>query len=296
MAILANTTNSFTLPDLKLSHSFIDTIIPGYSIVSAVFQDLLGINIILFVTVTAVIYALRLSCKFLYDGGKIILTTYCMSQITFDDNDYEVYHPVSTWLSEHKVTEKACGLIASSLTDPIENQNGSMKYNRYHLASGSYWFWHHGRAFLLVRSIYPRDGRYRNDIEISISTFGWSTKPVKKFIESLQQIDRGSKSAMTTINTPALKNLRENSGYLWHRAFERPSRHIDTIAMDKAQKQATLGDIREYLDPETASWYSDRGIPRRRGYLLWVPPGQSILSTASSFAHGSCILFSRHVC
>jgi chaperone BCS1 len=45
-----------------------------------------------------------------------------------------------------------------------------------------------------------------------------------------------------------------------------------------------VDDIKDYLEPETQKWYSDRGIPYRRGYLLHGPPGtgKSSLSFAVS--------------
>jgi mitochondrial chaperone BCS1 len=31
--------------------------------------------------------------------------------------------------------------------------------------------------------------------------------------------------------------------------------------------------MKDYLHPYTRRWYSNRGIPYRRGYLLYGPPG-----------------------
>jgi chaperone BCS1 len=53
----------------------------------------------------------------------------------------------------------------------------------------------------------------------------------------------------------------------------RPPRPLSTVVLDEAQKQAFIEDIKEYLHPRTRRWYSNRGIPYRRGYLLHGPPG-----------------------
>jgi chaperone BCS1 len=59
----------------------------------------------------------------------------------------------------------------------------------------------------------------------------------------------------------------------WVRCMARPPRPLSTVVLDEAQKQAFIDDIKEYLHPRTRRWYSNRGIPYRRGYLLHGPPG-----------------------
>lgn len=53
-------------------------------------------------------------------------------------------------------------------------------------------------------------------------------------------------------------------------------RPLSTVVLHPQQKQTFVDDIKEYLHPRTRRWYSDRGIPYRRGYLLCGPPGTSL--------------------
>ncbi|KAE8378207.1 P-loop containing nucleoside triphosphate hydrolase protein [Aspergillus bertholletiae] len=53
----------------------------------------------------------------------------------------------------------------------------------------------------------------------------------------------------------------------------RSPRPLSTVILDQEQKDAFVDDIKEYLHPRTRRWYSNRGIPYRRGYLLHGPPG-----------------------
>ncbi|GKT92428.1 mitochondrial chaperone BCS1 [Colletotrichum tofieldiae] len=52
--------------------------------------------------------------------------------------------------------------------------------------------------------------------------------------------------------------------------------------MNKTLKQLLLQDIQSFLDPRARSWYARRGLPYRRGYLLYGRPGtgKSSLSMA----------------
>jgi hypothetical protein len=55
----------------------------------------------------------------------------------------------------------------------------------------------------------------------------------------------------------------------------RPKRPLKSIILDTGVKEAILEDALDFLDSK--EWYSERGIPFRRGYLLvshiyiWVP-------------------------
>ena len=56
------------------------------------------------------------------------------------------------------------------------------------------------------------------------------------------------------------------------------------VIMDEKEKRALLGDINSFLDPGARAWYSNRGIPYRRGYLLHGPPGTGKSSLSLSIA------------
>lgn len=68
----------------------------------------------------------------------------------------------------------------------------------------------------------------------------------------------------------------------WQRCLSRASRPLSTVILSEAKKKLLLEDIADYLSPATRRWYSNRGIPYRRGYLLCGPPGtgKSSLSLA----------------
>jgi len=59
----------------------------------------------------------------------------------------------------------------------------------------------------------------------------------------------------------------------WIEAIMRPSRSIDSVALETSKKQALVDDIAYYLTPECECFYANRGYPYRRGFLLYGPPG-----------------------
>lgn len=47
------------------------------------------------------------------------------------------------------------------------------------------------------------------------------------------------------------------------------------MILDQDKAERILKDIKEFV--ATPKWYSERGIPYRRGYLLYGPPGCGII-------------------
>jgi chaperone BCS1 len=71
------------------------------------------------------------------------------------------------------------------------------------------------------------------------------------------------------------------------------SRSLSSVILDESVKQRLLQDIRDYQQPSTQNWYSNRGIPYRRGYLLHGPPGTG--KSSFSFAVAGYFLLDIYI-
>lgn len=78
------------------------------------------------------------------------------------------------------------------------------------------------------------------------------------------------------------------------RPFGQPKRKrtIGSVILDKGIKNMILDDVKDFL--KSGQWYFDRGIPYRRGYLLFGPPGSGktsfIQALAGDLDYNICIL------
>lgn len=78
------------------------------------------------------------------------------------------------------------------------------------------------------------------------------------------------------------------------RPFGRPRRKraLNSVILDEGISEQLLNDTRDFL--ENSRWYYDRGIPYRRGYLLYGPPGSGkssfIQALAGELDYNICIL------
>ena len=70
----------------------------------------------------------------------------------------------------------------------------------------------------------------------------------------------------------------------------RRKRAVDSVVLEAGVAEALLGDMREFV--ANAGWYHARGVPYRRGYLLYGPPGCG----KSSFVHAAASHFDYSIC
>ncbi|KER20956.1 ATPase, AAA family [Opisthorchis viverrini] len=99
---------------------------------------------------------------------------------------------------------------------------------------------------------------------VTLTTFGRNTQ---LFIDLLEEA-REAAVARETGWTVVYKAL----GSDWRQfGYPRPRRPLDSVVLRKGVAEALVADVREFI--ENQAWYTERGIPYHRGYLLYGPPG-----------------------
>ncbi|KAH7915272.1 P-loop containing nucleoside triphosphate hydrolase protein [Hygrophoropsis aurantiaca] len=73
-----------------------------------------------------------------------------------------------------------------------------------------------------------------------------------------------------------------DSNNCWRQLAVRPKRPLQSIILDPGIQDLVVGDARDFL--ASKNWYSDRGIPFRRGYLLYGAPGSGKTSLIHAIA------------
>ncbi|EAQ93655.1 hypothetical protein CHGG_01890 [Chaetomium globosum CBS 148.51] len=62
----------------------------------------------------------------------------------------------------------------------------------------------------------------------------------------------------------------------------RLKRPLGSVVLDEGVKEGLVADVKEFLKAQ--QWYTDRGVPYRRGYLLYGPPGTGKTSFIQALA------------
>ena len=301
----ANSTASLT----QLPANILEAFIPGYSIISRFLLDVLGFDITIVVSVCLLIFGLFTSIKFLWHHAYSQFEDHFMSFVCINSDD-DLYEHVLEWLQGQKISKNSRTLMAKTSygnpwdsQDPGEDEelfdpNNLVNFSnwdskvppKYQPYFGRHRFFHRGRYFEFRRDIKPMmysgwgGSIFQEDETIRLTCIGRSTQPIKDLLRECRDsfLDKGK--ACTVVRRPAPKEHRNRGRTVWNKVATRPSRPMDTVVLDHAQKDRVLADINEYLHPSTPRWYANRGIPYRRGYLFQGPPGTGKSSLAWAIA------------
>jgi len=78
----------------------------------------------------------------------------------------------------------------------------------------------------------------------------------------------------------------------WQHTGDRLKRPLDSVILPKAIKQRVVSDMAIFL--ESSEWYADHGIPYKRNYLFYGPPGSGktslIQALVGEFDRNLCFL------
>ncbi|EAA08672.3 AGAP004266-PA [Anopheles gambiae str. PEST] len=120
---------------------------------------------------------------------------------------------------------------------------------------------------------------------VQLTAFGRDKNLYFKILEEARQLALKNTEGKTIMYTAM--------GSEW-RPFGHPRkrRPIGSVVLDEGVSERILRDCREFI--KNPQWYSDRGIPYRRGYLLHGPPGcgksSFITALAGEIEFGICLL------
>lgn len=300
-----NSTDPLSLTDLP--PNILETLIPGYSLISRYVYATFGFDPSLIVSVGLVALALMKGSSYLFAMLERAFRRCFMSSIYIDEHD-DLFQMVMAWLAESQQFGSRRSLRAKTQTgakaedgaDDIAgdalNENGIFDYTRWSARLpprfepyyGQNYMFHNGTLFFFKRS--QRQGNQRvqvtfngsaEDDLLQLDCIGRSTDPIKELLRTIKVWSLNRQRNTTTIRHPTPKD-RARFGGSWTKTSSRPSRPMETVILDAEQKSMIIRDMNEYLHPASARWYAARGIPYRRGYLFHGPPGTG--KTSLSFA------------
>ncbi|PSR77249.1 P-loop containing nucleoside triphosphate hydrolase protein [Coniella lustricola] len=193
-----------------------------------------------------------------------------------------------------QVRNDAFGYYARKSRERVDYETENRKPIQYLPTFGSTWFLHQGTIFV-VRCVMP-DGTDSSFFDSNVPSefssaplgyepliimcLGRSVDPIKRFLSTCQDFAKEQRDAYVTVRCSKSRFEEES----WETTILRPIRAIETVHFDENLKADLIADIRRYLDPATRQFYTNRGIPYRRGYLLHGPAGTGKTSLSLALA------------
>lgn len=203
---------------------------------------------------------------------------YCSISIRNTDQNYTTVVDFITKFCSQDKTSLQCTTKKVSRTrkDWIKEWNGvadkqipDMEYrpNRNTVSS----FMYKGRRFVLYRAkgSTVTTGYDRRPLEmetLTLTTFGRDNRALKELVTDALKTKVTTDSGKLSIFV-----LSSGWGGGWELALTKPLRQKTTVVLDSNIAEELLHDAEMFL--RSRKWYEDRGIPYRRGYLLYGPPG-----------------------
>ncbi|KAH7179401.1 BCS1 N terminal-domain-containing protein [Fusarium flagelliforme] len=283
-------------PKAPSQFAILDFIFPGFSTFSSILHAYLGIDLNVYLPLLLIVSGVIFVWNYITEYSWNIMRGYLMSSVRIKTDD-EIYNIVMAWVANQKFAQGSRRFMVNTNIssrswflfrwddedDDDEGRGGpSKKPLQYTPSVGSHFFWYKGQMLLFER----HENRDRSlfssssSEELSISCFGRNPRIIKELLLDAQDQYLKKDEKQTVIYRGAMgTNGGEPS---WQRCMSRASRPISTVILDEKTKKELVEDVTDYLNPNTRRWYSNRGIPYRRGYLLYGPPGtgKSSLSLA----------------
>ncbi|KAH6698441.1 BCS1 N terminal-domain-containing protein [Leptodontidium sp. MPI-SDFR-AT-0119] len=260
----------------------VDVFFPGLTSISAVLQQLLAGSPNCYGRVLGVCGLAVFFGGYVKGFFEAVVTRHFTSRV-YVSHSNEAHDMLVAWISSQPFSRKASSLLASegamrrgSANDHSDgNQKKSLQYSPW---NGSFSFWYKNRL-LTFRSV-QKEGRIFREKEISVSCIGRSPDVLRELFSECR-----AEYLKLVKNKTSVFEYRDGG---WKKTRAIDKRPFDTVILDETKKTALVEDIKAFLDPGTRAWYSRRGIPYRKGYLLYGPPGTKrnpiAEATAESFA------------
>ena len=145
---------------------------------------------------------------------------------------------------------------------------------------GEHHFVYHGKRIYVSTSstvVKQRAHNERSDLRrLSFWMYGRSTDLLKEYIE--HAIDEYKKENIETISVKRARRMTD----MWMPAGNVSKRPKETVVLKGTMMNDIIEDIATFRNGK--EWYKDRGIPHRRGYLLYGQPGSGKTSTIRCLA------------
>ncbi|KAG8777049.1 hypothetical protein FRC12_000564 [Ceratobasidium sp. 428] len=202
------------------------------------------------------------------------------------DNDDIAYDWMMIWLSHQPAWRKAREVQISSKDFGL-NRNATIVVPGETDATGetrsvAYLPTYNSTHSMIYNKHWMRVTRTRQDLGEGCTRESLQISLLARSRDVVNQLLREAKEAYTREDQNRVAIYTCDQYNCWHRSASRSKRPMSSIVLDTEIKDMIMEDAKDFMSSET--WYADRGIPFRRGYLLYGAPGSGKTSLIHALA------------
>uniref|UniRef100_A0AC35UAB9 Mitochondrial chaperone BCS1 n=1 Tax=Rhabditophanes sp. KR3021 TaxID=114890 RepID=A0AC35UAB9_9BILA len=231
-------------------------------------------------------FAATLGRRFMIIGNALFRRRF-MTSLQLNNED-----PAYSWVLDYinkQSSSKTRNVSVNSIVS--QGESGRTSTDFYFLPGhGIHYFTHKYRWIQVDRQrqdqVISQSNNRRTALEtVTLTTFGGNVTFWKDFLAS------ATKDALSKRETGLV--VYNAVGPDWRKfGPARRKRLLESVVLENGLSQKIHNDCEEFI--KSAKWYSDRGVPYRRGYLLHGPPGSGkssfISALAGHFGYSICML------
>ncbi|TFK29634.1 P-loop containing nucleoside triphosphate hydrolase protein [Coprinopsis marcescibilis] len=204
------------------------------------------------------------------------------------ENCDEVYNWMMVWLAKNPkwtqtndvhISTKSFGLSYDSVgiegeeIDDIADTDATRPLTFEPSFSHVFRFWYKGRWMSVSRSYKEPDSPYGSRTEaLDLCIWSWNRTILSTMLLEAKKAYKDGQEDFVSVYASDFDS--------WQHMTSRPKRPLKSIVLEPGVKELLMRDARDFL--RSKRWYSARGIPFRRGYLLYGAPGTG----KTSIIHG----------
>lgn len=222
---------------------------------NAVFAGGLGLGLVGAITATLAYLPHRI---------RWLIVRHCTISVQID-NRSDLFGHMMAWLNAHPYA-MSCRRLSARLIETADDRS----VIQFVPAEGWHWFIHARHLIWLVRDETSAQverrivGTSTRLEKVTLRVLGRDPKPLRDLIERVR-------SEYGKADPDYLKVYAANGYDEWQKVARVRKRPLHSVILRASLIDDIVVDIRNFLAAE--SWYAERGVPWRRGYLLHGPPG-----------------------